>query len=657
MVACRGMVRLVVCALLVSLAPAPTLGQGVLGALFREQRRMEIRAPSQLPRARLPAVPAPPTVPHHLEREPLPLSLDEAIRIALANSEVVRVLTGAGATSSGSTIYDPAVANTQIDQARARFDPNVQLQNDFDRIETPQGGFDPADSTRARIEGDRIDQYNLGLGVSKTTVTGGTFGLGVRANPLRSSAEGLPLNPRATSSVDLSFTQPLLQGAGIRPNVAPIEIAQIDTERSFYQLKGSVQQLVRGVIEAYWALVFARVDVWARQQQEDQGEWAFDFADGRLRSGLGDAGERAQAQSSFARFHANRITAEANLLRREAALRNILGLPPSDAKELVPVTPPTTERINVEWGEILRIAETYRPDLIERKLRIEADQQELLLAHNDAFPRVDASALYRWDALGGRDPSGAWVTSRPGQFTGWQFGIDVSLPLGLRQSRAALRQRELSLIRDRANLDQALHNATHLLAENCRNLAQFYAEYEAFKETRQAARINLDAQFARWMNDLTIYLNVLEGVTSWGDAIDAEAQALLEYNSELANLQEQTGTILEVHGVRFVEEPYRSIGPMGRGFAGRWYPRDSGPAFYEDQYERGKEPAEYTFELDEPVIRRRRDLDRRTRPPRRPDRDSGRWPQLPPDVELQLRPVPSPPPERIPVPEAERQPK
>jgi hypothetical protein len=192
------------------------------------------------------------------------------------------------------------------------------------------------------------------------------------------------------------------------------------------------------------------------------------------------------------------------------------------------------------------------------------------------------------------------------------------------------------------------------LADNCRNLAQFYEEYGAFKETREAARTNLDAQSARWVADLTIYLNVLQALTSWGDAIDAEAQSLLEYNTELANLQEQMGTILEVHGVRFVEEPYCSIGPMGRCFGGRWYPRGRGPGPYEGQYERGTEPAEYTFELDEPVIPRRRDVDWRTRP-RRPDLDPGRLPEPQPGVELDPLRVPPQSPERIPVPEPERQ--
>jgi outer membrane protein TolC len=218
MVARRCIAVLVVCALAGPHLSVPALAQGILGTVLPEQRRMAIRSPSQMPAARLPSVPVPPTVTEPGRREPLELSLDDAIRIALMNSQVVRVLTGTGAASSGRTIYDPAISNTQIDQARGRFDPNIQVQNDFDRIETPRAGFDPADptGTQARIEGDRIDQYNLGLGVAKATAGGGTASLDVRANPLRSSADGLPLNPQSISSVDIGFSQPLLQGGGTR---------------------------------------------------------------------------------------------------------------------------------------------------------------------------------------------------------------------------------------------------------------------------------------------------------------------------------------------------------------------------------------------------------------------------------------------------------
>jgi len=596
------------CALLFVAASESARPQGVCRLILPEQRRMEIRHPSRLPRARMPAVPPPRTVSRPRPEEPTEnLSLDDAIRVALANSEVIRVLAGTTAVASGRTVYDAAIANTAIDDARGRFDPAVSVQNNFNRLHTPQAAFGPVAPFPTQIVGDPVHDYEMSAGLSKTTVTGGSAGFNVRTNPTHvETNEALPLNPSTHTSLDLSFSQPLLQGGGPRANLAPVVIARIDTERSFFQLKDSVQQSVRGVIEGYWALVFARTDRWARQQQVDQGQHALDLADARERWGLAGLGDVVQARSALASFRAGLVSAEAGILQREAALRNILGRPPSGVPAVVPVTPPSLERLDFDWTHVTRLAEEYRPDLIELKLILEADQQRLLMARNQALPRVDATALYRWNGLEGRTPDRSIISAGPGEFTGWQLGVNFSVPLGLRQSRAQLRQQELMIVRDRANLQQGLHGATHVLAENFRNLAQFYEQYLAYKDSRAAARENLDVQFARYRNGLTSLINVLQAITTWGNSVSLESQTLLQYNSELANLELQTGTILESHGVRFFEERYGSVGPLGRAFHDRCYPRNFRPGPNVDLYPTTSEAAEEVFDLKDPISKRRR---------------------------------------------------
>jgi outer membrane protein TolC len=388
--------------------------------------------------------------------------------------------------------------------------------------------------------------------------------------------------------------------------VAPIVIARIDTERSFFQLKDSVQRMVRGVVEEYWALVQARVDAWARRQQVGQGQEAFERASASLEAGLGTAADVAQARSALANFRASLITAEATVLQREAVLRNLLGLPPSGLPPILPVTPMSTERLNPDWDAILGLAAQQRPDLIELKLVLEADQQRLRVAKNQALPSLEAVALYRWNGLEGRLPDGTFVRADPNDFTEWQLGVNFSVPLGLRKGRAALRKQELVIMQDRANLDQGLHAAAHDLAESLRNLAQYYEQYRAFSEARQAAWTNLDYQLADYREGRsTLYLNVLQAITDWGNSVSAEAQALARYNTELANLEQQTGTILQSHGIRFLEERFCSIGPLGRAFSDRPYSMSSPPGDNTDRYPAGTEPSERSLKIDEPAPLRR----------------------------------------------------
>ncbi|MEZ6147255.1 MAG: TolC family protein [Planctomycetaceae bacterium] len=180
----------------------------------------------------------------------------------------------------------------------------------------------------------------------------------------------------------------------------------METEQSFFRFKGSVQQLVRSTIEGYWALVFARTDLWARQQQVEQLMEAYRRAEASQKRGLLDAADVAQTSVALASFKANLISAKANVLQREGALLNVLGISPTDVGEVIPTTPPHKGRIDFEWFQLVSLAEQYRPDIVELKLIIEADSQRVISAENFAQPQLDAVASYRWDGLNGKTPSG-----------------------------------------------------------------------------------------------------------------------------------------------------------------------------------------------------------------------------------------------------------
>jgi outer membrane protein TolC len=329
------------------------------------------------------------------------------------------------------------------------------------------------------------------------------------------------------------------------------------------------------------------------------------------------------------------------VLQREAALRNLLGLPPYAPDRLTPTTPPTNEQLEFDWNALVTMAETYRPDLIELKLVLEADQQLLIQARNQTGPRVDALALYRWNGLDGTMPIGDPVASRLGEGTDWTLGVNFSVPLGLRQARAQLRQTELLIARDRANLEQGVHAAVHDVALSLRNLAQFYAQYQAYQETRSAARDNLEQQMERYRAQLVQYLNVLQAITDWGNAVSAEAQALAQYNIELAQLSVQTGSILETHGIYFFEERFAALAPLSCLGRTTCYPEALPPTENESQYPAGDEPSEEFFDLEDPMANaRRRRLDLKDLPPL-PDPMIPSVPLQQPDSAL---PAPLPPP-------------
>ncbi|MCC7335048.1 MAG: TolC family protein [Pirellulaceae bacterium] len=570
--------------------------------ILPEQRHLDIRKPSELGQVPVPVTPRPATVNDPQFALPTQLlTLNDAINIALTNSQVVRVLAGVTATSSGRSIYDSAITNTSIDAQRAAFDPNLRLNNAWNQIENPSVNFDPFDPTNAIISGLRNEGYGLDVGLSKRNLLGGTTNLGVNSSTNRITPGVYPLNPSDRSATELSYTQPLMQGAGFAVNQAPIVLARIETERSYFQYKNAVQQSVQGVIEAYWTLVFAKTDLWAREQQVEQAEFAVKKAEDSAAAGVVGIGDVAQTQVALENFRASLLASQANVLQRQAALLNILGLPPYEPQRTIPVTPMLDQLIQVDWTAINDLAQRERPDIIELKLILEADQQRLLLSSNQARPQLNGVALYRWNGLEGLAPSGNRVNSGAGDFEDWSLGVNFSVPLGLRAGRASLRQSQLLIRRDRANLDQGLHQMQHLLALSLRNLEQFYAQYERFQAVRRAARTNLEVQLAQYNHGLVQFIVVLQAIVDWGNSVSSEAQALSQYNTELARLEFQTGTILQSHGIFFFEERFRSIGPLGRLGDDECYPRSQPPSASVCRYQGGARPSEESFDLEDPI--------------------------------------------------------
>jgi len=527
------------------------------------------------------------------------LSLDEAIQLALQHSEVVRVLTGVSATATGSTIYDTAIATTAIDQAVGRFDPVFFANSTYRDAETPVAGPSLANPLIAQIFGTRIATNQAAIGTNKTNRLGGQAAFTFSHNWMRNHyTDGNPaFNPSERPSMELSYTQPLLAGGGREANAAPIVIARLEQDRSYFQYKNSLQRQVNSVIAGYWALVNARTNLWAREQQYNLLKFALERVEARVIHEIDALAQETQARVAFANIRANVIAAQADVLQREAALRNVLGLPPEDGVRLVPSTPPTRDELEFAWQELFDTAQFRRPDLIELNLILQADLQRLIQSRNLARPGLDATAIHRWNGLRGTTLGGQQIASSPGHNTEWAMGVTFSVPVGMRTSRAQLRSAELLISRDRANIQQGLHATRHEIATNVRNLDLAFRQYQAFQDTRTAAVENLQLQVKSVDIGVAEFLVILQAISDWGNAVSSEAAALSSYNTELANLENATGSILETHSIFFVEERYASIGPFGRKHENRCYPRDLRALRNTIRYDDSGEAAEESFDL------------------------------------------------------------
>ena len=183
-------------------------------------------------------------------------------------------------------------------------------------------------------------------------------------------------------------------------NMAPIVIARIDTERS-----SSSSRTASSRWSAEWSRVIRR---WCSAGRRVGPAAAGRARPGGLRAGPDDCAIRKGTGPTWPRPG----PALADLHRRPRHGRRQRH--PARGGPAKPARPPAARAtpsfrsrrcrpsaLSPRWDETLRLAEVHRPDLIELKLILEADDQRLRVAKNQALPRLDAVALYRWNGPGG----------------------------------------------------------------------------------------------------------------------------------------------------------------------------------------------------------------------------------------------------------------
>src|SRR5512132_101491 len=170
----------------------------------------------------------------------IPLTLDRAIGLALANNEDLNV-----SIHAAEAFRYSIVANKGI------FDPLLQAA--LSRSHSEQ----PASSTLIGAAVRVTNATDFSASVSQLLPTGGTVSLGFVGENLRTNSTFQTTNPSKTASGTLSFTQPLLRNLGFDTTTWLIRISKNTSDGSYQDLVRAVQNTVNSVEQAYWDLAYA----------------------------------------------------------------------------------------------------------------------------------------------------------------------------------------------------------------------------------------------------------------------------------------------------------------------------------------------------------------------------------------------------------------
>ena len=233
----------------------------------------------------------------------------------------------------------------------------------------------------------------------------------------------------------------------------------------------------------------------------------------------------------------------------ESKLRALLGLPATDGKLIRPEAHPLEAEFHFDWNEALQLAQTRRVELRKQLASLEKRELELKAARNLRRPQVDVVGQYRSLA----DDQDDQTTLFSEALHGWQVGIEVTQALGRRREHAAVRNAELRLSRERAQMTEQERAVAAELRLAFTELDRSFGVTQSLAVSRDAARIPLQAEAERHAAGDTHIERVLEAQTRATQAETSYQRSLVDYNLAFIELHFVRGTLLDMLGVGFFD--------------------------------------------------------------------------------------------------------
>lgn len=513
------------------------------------------------------------------------ITLDEAIHIALLNTETMRSLGASILRSPQASVgqYGPAIQSTDpnrgIEAALAQFDTRLNsslthAKNDNVFNNSVIGGG----ATEVR---DDVSSGNFGL--AKTTAAGTQFFLNKSFQHSQSNNPNLLFPHSWTTTLEAVARQPLLQGRGTRFNriAGPngivglagrpgVVISQINHDISIAQFEREIREMVEEVITAYWQLDLAYNNFEAIRGSRDISLSTWNIAKARFESEIegGEADREAQAREQYFEFEAQLLTAlngddqsgQNGVYSAEADLRRLLDLPQSGNQLLRPVDETAVVKMVFDWPSLVEGTLKRRVELREQTWRVKRRQLELEASRNFLLPRLDAVATYRNNGFGddliggGQRFSSAISDALSNDHGEWEIGLTYDYTVGFRQAHAGVRNAELFLNREKAILKEQQKQVLHDLGSAIRQLDQAYGVAKINRSRFEAANITVKARQAAFESDNVGFEELLDSQRRLLQAELAYQRTVANFERAKERLHSESGSLAQEHGIEIQEE-------------------------------------------------------------------------------------------------------
>ena len=506
------------------------------------------------------------------------MTLDEAIRLALENGEVLRKL-------GGMILTDPERIYTEQTIPLQITDPQSGIEAALSAFDANLYAFGKWQNNDRRYNNQFIsgganafkqDTHDYVLQMSKYTATGAQLAIRSVTDYDANNATG-NITPGAwQTQFQAEMRQPLMQGGGLTfnriagPGAVPgnyngVLIAKVNNDLTAAEFRQQLRDYISDVITAYWDLYFAYRSLDSKRDalKLSQATWqSFNaLKNNNRRTGT----DEAMAREQYYRFKSevnDAISGQLGVQTMERNLRLLIGITITDGILLRPADEPNEAPLVFDWDSIAIEAIQLRSELQQTRLKVKRSQMEVLAAKNFLMPELDLVSTYRIRGLGKRltGDNSAFRELGSGDYQEYEASVELRMPVGFRQAHAAVRNAQLKVQRQSTLLREQERRILRDLTNDVVECDRAYVQMQTNMNRYLAATDALKGMETNRGNGLPISLEqLLDAQRRASEAQTKYYLSLSQYAISTKNVQYQQGTLLHAIHLMVVDDRPESV--------------------------------------------------------------------------------------------------
>ena len=545
----------------------------------------------------------------------LEISLQDTVELALENSLDIAVqryypwIADAGLLNAqsgftsfgapGATISSSSAPINEFAFYILNYDPLIQSTTSVADINQPINNPFTTGTGTTNLTTLSAHSSTFNNQYSQTFETG--TNIAVSWNNTRSSSQPSAnvFNPSVSSNLQVSISQPLLNGFGLSVGTRNIRIAQNVRKIADWAFAAQAITTITSTINAYWELAYARENVKVEQQAVAVAQKLYEDNKKQLEIGSLAPLDVTRSESELATDNGNLIQAQTVQLQDEQTLKNFISKDPLAPNminvEIIPTDLPTQPpAVETSFEDAIKEAFAKRPELQQAIYNLKDAGIDVKATKNGLLPTLTAGAFYESQGLAGVSPitglptvgAGAPIVDANGNpilvggqeifepievlpVTGEQkqglgtaqsqifhnrfpeYAGQLTLTLPLRnRSAQALHARALLVQRQLETQQQQLRNAALLDVRNSYiALTQDRAQVAAAIKARELQQQTFEAEQKKYQLGASTTYNVILTQRDLIAAQGTELRALANLEEAKANYEKALGRTLDVNHV------------------------------------------------------------------------------------------------------------